>query len=294
MKSLKALVKRSPYLTSYLIPIQRRLSFFIAELRDFVNVYWAKSGKVITTPYGFKIVGSSSVHHHAMQTGNFETDEVMLIQSLLPDIQLFVDIGANIGFYTCLVRQAGNPVIAIEPLRSNLDYLYKNLAINNYLDVEVYPMGLADNPGLVTLYGVSSTGASLIDGWAGQSAIFHRTIPTTTLDILLGNRFQGQKTLIKLDVEGVEFMVLEGSRNLLQIKPNPVWIVEICLTEYYPNGLNPFFANTFELFWRNNYCAYTANASKTLVTPKDIQRWIEQKYCDSGVINYLFVPKAEI
>ena len=60
---------------------------------------------------------------------------------------------------------------------------------------EVYPLGLSDKYGLVNLYGASGTGASLLSGWAAYSSRFRQTISVTTLDTLLGNRFDGKQHL---------------------------------------------------------------------------------------------------
>ena len=154
------------------------------ELTDIRDSYLSKSTKLTQTPYGFRLVGSTSVHHLARQEGTFEPEETHLFSELLLDADVFVDVGANIGFSTCIARLAGKHVVAIEPLPKNIKYLYTNLLANNWNDVEVFPVGLSNHAGLATLYGASSTGASLIGSWAGATQVFRRIIPISTLDIL--------------------------------------------------------------------------------------------------------------
>jgi len=257
-------------------------------LRDVSSALFSKSTKLKLTPYGFKLIGSNSIHHVAMQEGLFEPEETQIINDYLFSTDIFVDVGANIGFYTCLARAAGKHVITIEPLPKNIKYLSLNILENNWPDVEVFPLGLSEQPGLATLYGGSSTGASLIGRWAGASQLFRQTISVSTLDILLGNRFAGKKILIKIDVEGAEYQVLLGARNILSIQPKPTWIVEICFDEYYPGGMNQDFKNIFNLFWEHGYEARTANQSNILIKPSDIDHWISERRCNSGTINYLF------
>jgi len=228
-----------------------------------------------------------------MQAGTFEPEETALVQQYLHDAEVFVDVGANIGFYTCIARSSGKQVIAVEPLRRNLDYLYVNLAANRWNDIEVYPVGLSDRPGLGVLYGASVTGASLIRWWAGASQVFQRMIPLSTLDILLGARFSGKKLVIKIDVEGAEYQVLLGTRKIISMSPRPTWLIEICLNEYHPAGLNPNYAATFEIFWKHGYEARTADRRNQVVLPADVQRWVNAGSCHSGVINYNFVPVTE-
>lgn len=261
-----------------------------AELRDFIDLYLLRSRKAQITPYGFKLAGSGSGHHRDMQKGNFEPEETARIQQQLDLADVFVDVGANIGFYACIAASQGKHVIAVEPLEQNLCHIYSNLSVNGWHDVEVFPLGLSDRPGLAALYGASNTGASLIGNWAGASKLFRRTIPLSTLDILLGNRFVGKKLLIKIDVEGVEYSVLSGAGKTVVNTPRPTWMIEICLNEFHPAGVNPDYAATFELFWRQGYEVRTADHYNTLIKPADVARWVKAGRCDSGVINYIFIP----
>lgn len=270
----------------------RALSKAKYELTDIRDSYLSKSTKLKQTPYGFSLVGSTSVHHLAMQEGTFEPEEALLFNEHLLDADVFVDVGANIGFYACIARLADKHVVAVEPLPKNLKYLYTNFMANDWNDVEVFPVGLSNHAGLATLYGASSTGASLIGSWAGATQLFRRIIPISTLDILLGTRFVGKTLLIKIDVEGVEYPVLLGSSNILCMQPKPTWMVEICFNEYHPDGMNPNFENIFNLFWENGYEARTADQRSALIQRADIERWVKCSHCDSGTINYLFIPNG--
>lgn len=259
------------------------------ELKDIYNSYLSISTKATMTPYGFKLLGSSSIHHIAMQKGAFEPEETKLFMDEFSKSDVFIDVGANIGFYSCLARQSQKHVLSIEPLQKNLDFLLDNLLANNWTDVEVFPVGLSNKSGLATLYGASSTGASLIDSWAGASKIFKRTIPLTTLDTLVGERFNGKQIFIKVDVEGAEYAALKGALNTMKLTPKPTWVVEICLNEYHPDGINPNYLDTFKLFWNNGYEVRTADHSDKLISSEDIQRWVSLGKCESGTINYKFV-----
>jgi FkbM family methyltransferase len=234
------------------------------------------------TPLGFQLMG-----HPAMQAGSFEPHEVAAVRQVLETASVFVDVGANVGFFTCLARQLGRSVIAVEPMPQNLEVLYTNLQANGFEDVEVFPVGLASRSGLATLFG-GGTGASLIDAWAGAQTAFRRTIPLSTLDTILANRFQGLPLLVKIDVEGSEFGVLQGAQRTLQRVPAPVWLVEVCLTENHPESLNPHFREVFRLFWSFGYSARTVGAESRLVTPEDVDRWWTRRERDFGYVNYLF------
>ena len=281
------------YLKRYPWSVRARKHIVRADwwLRDVRSAYLSRSTTLATTPYGFKLLGSNSIHHLAMQAGTFEPEETALFKALFQQADIFVDVGANIGFYACHARHAGLHVVAVEPLFKNLEYLYENLRANAWADVEVFPLGLGARPGVATLFGGSSTGASLIGSWAGASQRFRKTIPISTLDILLGNRFSGQNIFIKMDVEGAEYPALLGAVTVMDMEPKPVWVVEICLNEYHPNGINPDFRDTFILFWQHGYQARTADQFDKVIQPADVERWVKNGRCDSGTINYRFAPE---
>lgn len=289
---IKDYIKRHPTL----LAAYRRLQFLqceLADLRDSLSgaIPLQLGVKGELTPYGFRLYGSAtSVHHDAMRKGRFEPEETRLLQRALVAADVFVDVGANVGFYVCLARHRGRHAVAIEPQPKNLRLLYKNLLANGYEDVEVFPLGIGDKPGLAKLYGPSGTGASVIPGWAHQHAGYHSVIALTTLDTLLEGRFPGKRLLIKIDVEGAEYRVLKGAEATLTRRPWPVWMVEICLHEFHPQGMNPDYLATFEEFWEHGYEARTADGRQRLVALEEVRAWIKAGRAGSGVINYLFVP----
>jgi FkbM family methyltransferase len=217
----------------------------------------------VSTPYGVRLMG-----HPQMVSGAFEPQERAVVQRLLQDTDVFVDVGANVGLYTCLARSAGKTVLAIEPLQSNLDYLYANLRANGFDDVEVFPVGLSDRPGLSTLYGMA-TGASLIRGWAGAPSTLNRTVPLSTLDLLLGERFRDRRLLIKVDVEGAELGVLRGATRTLARVPSPVWLVEVTRGEHHPTAVNEDFSAVFCTFREAGYAAFHVYEPHRQITGAD-------------------------
>src|SRR5437867_1441260 len=238
--------------------------------------------KIRMTDYGFEFGGNP-----AMQKGSFELDETSLIRRHLEVASVFVDIGANVGYFTCIARQMGKRVIAIEPCVQNLEFLYMNLSANGWTDIEVFPVCLGEQPGLSILYGWG-TGASMVRQWAGCSDFQQRSISISTLDILLGERFGGEKIVIKVDVEGLEYAVLRGAERTMKRCPSPLWLVEVCLTEHHPAGINPHFQDVFRIFWEQGYLARTIGKDSKVVTPHDVERWVKEGQRDSGSVNYVF------
>ena len=122
------------------------------------------SREPVQTPHGFRMAGLI-----AMEKGEFEPEETKLIQNLFDKVDVFVNAGANTGYYCCLARKMGLYVVAFEPLERNVQILQRNMLANNWDDVEIHPVALGDTVGLLKLYG-GGTGASLVKGWAGADS----------------------------------------------------------------------------------------------------------------------------
>jgi FkbM family methyltransferase len=240
------------------------------------------------TPRGFHLMG-----HQGMEDGTFEPDEAVFIQEFSKPGAVFVDVGANFGYFVCIALQRGAHVLAIEPFAQNLEVLYANLEANGWSELEVFPVGLGSTPGVAQLFG-GGTSASIVERWAGQSEVWKRTIALSTLDIVLGDRFADQPLLIKIDVEGYELPVLKGAARTLRRKFAPVWLVEICLTENHPAGANPHFEEIFQEFWSSGYRARTFGETSREVTAGDVARWTSTGHRDFGGINFIFERTDEI
>lgn len=252
------------------------------RLRD----YRAVRRPAVPTPFGFTLAGNAT-----LAAGHFEKDEIDIFIEYLQKASICIDVGANIGLYTCLAASRGKQVVAVEPLPSNLDLLYKNLIRNGLLNVEVFPLGLAAGSGIRRLFG-AQTGASFLPGWADTSERYCTVVPVNTLDAIVGTRFDGLPLLIKMDVEGFETEVLEGAKYTLELNPKPVWMVEICLNQHHPGGLNNRFRETFEFFWRYGYHAVVAEPGQRPVDRDDVIRWAKQGAVDFGSHNYVFLEGA--
>lgn len=144
-----------------------------------------------------------------------------LMHYLRPD-DLFIDVGANVGVITVLgAGVAGAETIAFEPDPSSVEWLDKNLALNDLTDrVRVHRAALGDTEGTLTITdhrGAANraTSGEEIDG---------QTVPCHTLDAALDG---ATPTVLKVDVEGYELPVLRGAANSLARPELAVVILEL-------------------------------------------------------------------
>jgi len=231
---------------------------------------------------GFTITGDAGFDESRTDSG--ERDRFKLE---IRECDVLVDIGANIGYFSLLASAEGVPAIAVEPDQRNVQLLLQNIRRNGCeKTIEVIPVALGDQPGILPLFGAGQ-GASLVEGWGRIKGNYARSVPVITLDRLIGGRFDGQRLLIKMDVEGFELGVLRGAQQTLRRRPGPTWIVENTLTANYAD-LNPHFAEVFEVFWALGYEARTTEGD--LVTPHHLTDWMASRSVESKDVNFLFRP----
>jgi len=119
--------------------VKRASPDLAAALRQAKVARARRRAEFVRTPDGFLFACDPDVGM------TFEHDaESAVLRAALPACDVFVDVGANVGFQTCLALQHGKRVVAIEPLVQNLDYLYANLEANGWTEVEVFPLGVSD------------------------------------------------------------------------------------------------------------------------------------------------------
>lgn len=136
-----------------------------------------------------------------------------------PAERRFIDAGANIGYFSCLMSKLAGPagqVLAIEPEPKNIALLRQNLKINNLSNVMVHAcaLGASEGSAMLGLYKPSNRGRHSIVESGQKQAI---EVPITTLDNLTrasGNDLKSW-SLVKIDVEGYEAFVLDGARETL-------------------------------------------------------------------------------
>ena len=267
------------YIKSYLERFSK-ITLFYRNIRDLLD----RSQPLRKTHWGFVFSG-----HDSMAKGSFEPDETKLVRSLMATKDVLVNLGANVGYYCCHALDCGKPVIAVEPNVRNLHYLLKNIKSNGWSKMaEIYPIALGGSADILQMWG-GGTGASLIKGWAAIPESYVTQVPVLSLDRLLGESLLGKNSLILVDIEGAEFMMLEGAKKTLINEPRPTWLVEISSAEHQPTGIkiNPNFQKTFDLFFNSGYRAFTADESQREVFPAMVAQVMDGR-CSLTTHNFIF------
>jgi FkbM family methyltransferase len=144
-----------------------------------------------------------------------------LLLSLLDGKGAFLDIGANIGYYSLLVAPKCTVVYSFEPDPRALSGLQRNIGGNPKIQLIPFAVGEKRGPGHFTLEpDCEVSHLSAADDQGGQRI----DVEITTVDDFTSTRGV-QVEAIKIDAEGHDFAVLKGALNTL-IEQNPIVLAE--------------------------------------------------------------------
>jgi FkbM family methyltransferase len=162
------------------------------------------------------------------------------VESILKPGDLFVDIGANIGWQTLMAGRLGARVISFEPSPNVFDHLQRNVSLNQFPSIELRPVALSDHEGeaVMTLSdpNANNDGTGTLEAPDAEGP--RHTVKLSTFDAEIGARNEPVK-LIKIDVEGHEIGVLKGMQESLRKGLVQSMIVEI---EHIKDKLDEFVA----------------------------------------------------
>ena len=166
---------------------------------------------------------------------------VAILPNIIQKGNTVVDIGANIGYYALqecsLVGNTGH-VYAIEPVSTNIQILNKNIKLNHYENISTYKLacGEKNTKGNINV--------SVKGNWSSLSKSLNRTylreeeVDIVTLDKFLIGKPNPQ--LIRMDVEGYEYNIVLGMKNLLESKIPLKLLIEVHFDILMEKVLNLF------------------------------------------------------
>ena len=171
----------------------------------------------------------------ALHFGVYEKAETRFFQSACRDGMTFLDVGANLGYYTALAARAVGPngrVLAVEPDPDSFGYLEQTIAANAVGNVEAFPVAASDAPATLPLY-ISTDNRGDNRLYASGEDRPQVEVAARPLDALLRENKIDTVDLIKIDVQGYEPKVISGLRETITSSPNLT-----LLTEFWPQGID--------------------------------------------------------
>jgi FkbM family methyltransferase len=153
----------------------------------------------------------------------WEQEVTVRIMDTIRPGDVFIDAGANMGYYALLASRAVGPdglVLAFEPSPPNLGLLLTNLALNACRNVIVYSLALSDQAGVAKLWSAPyyNTGVCTLRGpeFADSDSRYTWTATTRLDDVPSIRDLAPRVSVLKIDTEGLEHSVLQGAEHLVR------------------------------------------------------------------------------
>lgn len=150
----------------------------------------------------------------------------------------FYDIGANVGLYSLYYSKVHpGTTFAFEPSTLNLGLLTTNIAqngmssriivvpvpITDYNQTAAFRMSMLDEGGAMSTFGRDY-------GHDGKrlDSMLEFEVPGLSLDFVVEHGIVGEApTIMKIDVDGIEHLILRGARNLLSTPTLKTVLIEV-------------------------------------------------------------------
>jgi len=229
---------------------------------------------------------SDSFYTQRLKAGPYQKQNLVHLRELCPNPRKILDIGMNIGMNTWEYATFAQEVHSFEPVPATYQVALDNIALNiNHQDsslgwwkdaagnwasllpsgkINTYNVALGPVPGSVEMHIKKNDGHNRVanDGYALPSGRLVKTntgyqrvqVPQVTLD---SYNFT-DVDIIKIDVEGYEFQVLEGAVNTIaQNRP----IIQIECVETQPKAFGKTIQDLMDYFTTKNYVITTADGN---------------------------------
>ncbi len=211
-----------------------------------------RAGLQIVLPNGLRMIWNPgdmrAAPNAVINHGEYEREELALLEFLARDCRVLFDVGANTGWYTLhlahQLRASGGKVYAFEPIPQTYAELTRNIALNHCA-----PTVVAQN---VALSDVEQTIQLYVPALSGSAAASQRQLmpnetnqtfecQALTLDTFARQQSIARLDLIKCDVEGAELFVLRGGLGSIATH-KPMIMLEMLrkwarLFAYHPNDI---------------------------------------------------------
>tara|TARA_Y100000992_G_scaffold302061_1_gene274766 strand:- start:3078 stop:3881 length:804 start_codon:yes stop_codon:yes gene_type:complete len=190
----------------YLYPLIARLRFFFSS--------FIKNQQTIKLD-GFSLKVNLIDHPSRIlysYRNNYEYETIGLCKDILKEGDVVIDIGANVGYFSYIFNLAvGNKgkVYSFEPNPEVYNFLEDNLS--RFSSSKVYQQFVSDKENKIK--------------YTSPNSLFEE-LSTETVSI---NNFINEKKidLIKIDIDGLDFLALKGCSKYLESKSKPKIIIEI-------------------------------------------------------------------
>jgi FkbM family methyltransferase len=225
------------------------------------------------TEYDINFEINNGVEDFRLRQWGGEKDYVTEMMDLLKKDDIFYDIGSSVGLISVIAAKCltNGTVISFEPDKENLKCLNENYSINNLSNYKILNLAVGDEKGILKLYTSGSSGFSpSLEKVNGIDTFVE--VEVETIDYLIEKENLPFPTIVKIDIEGPEFMALKGMNNLLSSENRP----RIVFIELHPEFLPSFNTSVEEVL--NYLSTFNYSIEQKIVREKQVLCKLIRKY----------------
>ena len=172
---------------------------------------------------------------------------------------IFWDIGANIGLYSLYagIKHKNIEIVSFEPSSSNLRVLSRNISLNKLQDkIKIFQIALTNKenkflymrePDFIEGGALNSFGETFNFEGKDFTSKMNYKIFGTTINYLLKNNILKVPNYIKIDVDGIEHLILEGGSHFLN--DNKIKSISVEINENFEDQ----YKSTMKIMKENNF-----------------------------------------
>ena len=265
-----------------------------------LTISFDESGIPVKTRFGFSIRICAQDESGFITDGfiDRETSETLLMMMLTEYADCFFDVGANVGYFSLLMRAMGKDDIrcyAFEPRKPVFERLAASITDNGYQDrIAAMHCAVGDKAGQATmkLNSQGSGGNTLCQQFGNQkddSGVVE-CVDVITLDRFIDQeKIQPRCAVLKIDVEGYESKVIDGANGYFSSERAPIVLIETFPRKIFGESHDRHVLNRLKRFGYHVYGISPFSPGRTSLTPAF--RWGCLKRSRSG--NYLAFPNSQ-
>jgi FkbM family methyltransferase len=140
----------------------------------------------------------------------YDSEKILFLRKVLKSSGIMIDVGANMGIYSLLLKDKFDFFILFEPIKETASICEANLNLNR-VKYKMFEMAVGNEKG--------SVGFSLKSDFDTTAKIDNKegiyTVNIDKLDNIIKKEYYSKINFIKIDVEGFELEVLKGAENLI-------------------------------------------------------------------------------
>lgn len=203
-----------------------------------------------------------------------------------------VDIGANIGYMTVLLGKLAGKVYAYEAGKNNFEFLEQNVSMNYLRNTEIFNLAVTEGSGSMAFYeptrfrgsggGMAEEDREAFYESAAFDLLREQRVNTVCIDEHLAH--VDYIDLIKMDIEGGEYLAFVGMQN--KIQQGKIGMISYELNPSCLGMRLPLLKAMMKLYEESGAKFFTIDGSGSLI-PDTLDNLFQREHVDQLVVSFI-------